>query len=358
MRENRVKRVMQEGSLALVSHTGFADPAIVEIIALAGFDGVFIDMEHTGFDLSLVSEMIRIADLTGITSIVRVPENNPKTILRVLDMGAQGVQVPHVEGIEGAKRAVAAVRYPPVGERGAAGSTRAAGYGSIPWREHVQTSNEEILLIVMTEDLKGINDIEAIAALDGVDLISLGPTDLSAALGITDPSDPRLRQTMEELVNKIHRIGKARVYVPVYHPAFYLTPERTLATWGTLHFGSATAANNRAQRPAGIGLAHPGRNRSVEWCGRRQEVLLHGIVRCHAHDVFGARLYRRSDSGRNAVHDPGKCAIRFERRQSPGLARHHRSRSANPASPGAVGRTGCQAVRRAAPSRGKPLEFD
>jgi 2-keto-3-deoxy-L-rhamnonate aldolase RhmA len=219
---------MRQGGLALVSHTGFADPAIVEIIALAGFDGVFIDMEHTGFDLQLVGDMIRVADLTGITSIVRVPENNAKLILRVLDMGAQGIQVPHIEGIEGAKRAVAAVRYPPLGERGAAGSSRAAGYGSIPWREHMHTSNEEILLVVMTEDLKGINDIEAIAALDGVDLISLGPTDLSAALGITDPSDPRLRQTIEELVRKVNHIGKAKVYLPVYHPAFYVTPKDLL----------------------------------------------------------------------------------------------------------------------------------
>jgi 2-keto-3-deoxy-L-rhamnonate aldolase RhmA len=228
MRENRVKRIMREGGLALVSHTGFADPAIVEIIALAGFDGVFIDMEHTVFDLQLVGEMIRIADLTGITSIVRVPENNAKFILRVLDMGAQGIQVPHIEGLEGARRAVAAVRYPPLGERGAAGTTRAAAYGAIPWRDHVRTSNEEILLVVMTEDLRGINDIEAIAALDGVDLISLGPTDLSAALGITDPSDPRLRQTIEGLVRKVNSIGKAKVYLPVYHAAFYLTPRELL----------------------------------------------------------------------------------------------------------------------------------
>lgn len=225
MRENRVKRVMREGGLAIVSHVGFTDPAVIEIIAMAGFDGAFIDMEHTGFDLQLVGEMIRVADLSGVTPIVRVPENNPKTILRVLDMGAQGIQVPHVEGLEGAKRAVAAVRYPPLGERGAAGSTRAAGYGSVAWQEHVQTSNNEILLTVMTEDLKGINDIEAIAALDGIDLISLGPTDLSAALGITDPSDPRLRQTVEALVQKVNRIGKAKVYVPVYHPAFYMTPK-------------------------------------------------------------------------------------------------------------------------------------
>ena len=127
MRENRVKRVMREGGLAIVSHVGFADPAVIEIIAMAGFDGAFIDMEHTVFDLQLVGEMIRVADLTGVTPIVRVPENNPKIILRVLDMGAQGVQVPHIEGIEGAKRAVAAVRYPPLGERGAAGSTRGSG---------------------------------------------------------------------------------------------------------------------------------------------------------------------------------------------------------------------------------------
>lgn len=225
MRENRVKRVMREGGLALVSQVGFTDPAVVEIIALAGFDGAFIDMEHTGFDLQLVGDMIRIADLTGITSIVRVPENNPKLILRILDMGAQGIQVPHIEGIEGARRAVDAVRYPPLGQRGAAGSTRAAGYGSTPWQEHMRTSNEEILLVIMTEDRRGINDIEAIAALDGVDLISLGPTDLSAALGITDPKDPRLRQTFAELARKVNQVGKAKVYIPVYHPALYLTPQ-------------------------------------------------------------------------------------------------------------------------------------
>ena len=224
MRENRVKRVMREGGLAIVSHVGFADPAVVEIIALAGFDGAFIDMEHTGFDFQLVGEMVRVADLTGITSVVRVPDNDPKLILRILDMGAQGIQVPHVAGLEGAKQAVDAVRYPPLGERGAAGSTRAAGYGSVPWQEHMRTSNDEILLIAMTEDLKGINEIEAIAGLDGVDLISLGPTDLSAALGITDPKDPRLRQTFEELAAKVNGVGKAKVYIPVYHPALYLTP--------------------------------------------------------------------------------------------------------------------------------------
>ena len=107
----------------MVSHIGFADPAVVEIIAKAGFDGAFIDMEHSIFDMQTVGEMIRVADLCDITPVVRVPDDNPKTILRLLDMGAQGIQIPHIAGVEGAKRAVEAVRYPPQGERGGAGST-------------------------------------------------------------------------------------------------------------------------------------------------------------------------------------------------------------------------------------------
>ena len=113
MRENRVKRVMREGGLALGTYVTFADPQIVEIIGLAGYDAAFIDMEHTDFDLRLVGEMIRAADLAGVTSIVRVPDNDEKLILRILDAGAEGIIVPHVDGLEGAKRAVDAVRYAP-----------------------------------------------------------------------------------------------------------------------------------------------------------------------------------------------------------------------------------------------------
>ena len=228
MKENRVKRVMREGGLAIVSHVGFADPAVVEIIAAAGFDGAFIDMEHSVFDMQTVGEMIRVADLCGVTPIVRVPENNPKTILRLLDAGAQGIQVPHVEGAEGARRAVAAVRYPPEGERGGAGSTRAAGYGATPWTEHMKTSNEEILLIIMTEDKRGLDELEDIAAIDGVDVISLGPTDISTALGMTDPNDPRLRRTFVDLAARINAVGKAKVYIPVNHSALRLSPRELL----------------------------------------------------------------------------------------------------------------------------------
>jgi 2-keto-3-deoxy-L-rhamnonate aldolase RhmA len=199
MRQNRVKKVMREGKLAFGAFVELADPQVVEIIGLAGFDAAFIDMEHTTFDLTLVEEMIRAADLVGVTSIVRIPGNDSSLILRLLDAGAEGIIVPHVEGLEGAKEAVNAVRYPPLGQRGAAGGTRAARFGTISWPEHTLQSNEEILLSVMVEDAKGIDDVEKIAALDGIDLVAVGPNDFSEYLGIRDPSDPRLRTRLKEL---------------------------------------------------------------------------------------------------------------------------------------------------------------
>ena len=148
MRQNRVKDVMGRGQLAIGGYVSLADPQVVEIIGLAGFDAAFIDMEHTGFELGLVGEMIRAADLVGVTSIVRVPDNDAKLILRILDMGAEGIIIPHVDGVEGAKQAVAAVRYAPLGDRGGAAGTRAARYGTVPWRDHVRESNAQFILSV------------------------------------------------------------------------------------------------------------------------------------------------------------------------------------------------------------------
>lgn len=228
MRENRIKKVMSRGQLAIGTYVALSDPQIVEIIGLAGFDAAFIDMEHTGFDLRLIGEMIRAADLAGVTSVVRVPGNDAKLILRILDMGAEGIIVPHVDGLEGAKRAVEAVRYPPMGDRGGAGGSRAARFGTVSWNDHVSQSNEQILLSVMAEDEKALNEVEAIAALDGVDLVALGPTDLSQAIGVSDPADPRLRAKVNEIAERVKRIGKAKLAIPANHAALPLSPKDLL----------------------------------------------------------------------------------------------------------------------------------
>ena len=223
MRKNRVKQVMAQGQLALGTYVSLADPQVVEIIGVAGFDAAFIDMEHTDFDLPLVTQMIRAADLAGVTSLIRVPDNDAKLILRLLDAGAEGIIIPHVDGLEGAKKAVDAVRYPPLGHRGAAAGTRAARFGSVPWDEHVAQSNQEVLLSVMCEDDRGLDAMEEIAALDGIDLVAIGPTDFSESMGIRDPSDPRLRTKLNQLAAKVKKIGKAKLQFPTDHPALPLS---------------------------------------------------------------------------------------------------------------------------------------
>jgi 2-keto-3-deoxy-L-rhamnonate aldolase RhmA len=132
MQTNRVKKILKEGGLALGTYTGgIADPQIVEIIGHAGFDAAFIDMEHTSFDLRDVQLMVMAAERVGITPIVRTPGFDPAFILRLLDMGVQGIQVPHISDARAAREAVKAVRYPPLGERGMAGASRASDFGKI-----------------------------------------------------------------------------------------------------------------------------------------------------------------------------------------------------------------------------------
>jgi 2-keto-3-deoxy-L-rhamnonate aldolase RhmA len=224
MRENRVKAKIRQGGLALGTSVGVADPAVVELIGVAGFDAAFIDMEHTCFELGLVETMVRASEVAGVTPIVRVPDSNPKTMLRLLDAGVQGIQVPHIAGVEEARAAVRAVRYAPQGDRGMAGASRAARYGTVPLAEHLATSNAEILLTLMVEDLPALRALAEIAAVPGVDLIAIGPGDLSAALGVTDPRDPRLRETIEGVAATLRRVGKARMAFPLGLAAFPVTP--------------------------------------------------------------------------------------------------------------------------------------
>ena len=107
MQANRVKKILKEGGLALGTYTGgIADPQIVEIIGHAGFDAAFIDMEHTSFDLRDVQLMVMAAERVGITPIVRTPGFDPAFILRLLDMGVQGIQIPHIGDARAAREAV------------------------------------------------------------------------------------------------------------------------------------------------------------------------------------------------------------------------------------------------------------
>lgn len=228
MQENKVRRALRENRLALGTYVSFADPQIVEIIGIAGYDAAFIDLEHTTFDLGIVTQMIAAADLVGVTSMIRIPGNDENLILRLLDAGAQGIIIPHIDGLAGARRAVNAVRYAPLGQRGGAGGTRAARFGAISWDEHTRTSNENIILSVMTEDEKGISEIGAIARLPGIDLVAIGPTDFSEYMGIRDPQSPVIRSRLAELASEVKAAGGAKLSIPMNHPAYPLSARELL----------------------------------------------------------------------------------------------------------------------------------
>jgi 4-hydroxy-2-oxoheptanedioate aldolase len=222
MQTNRVKKIIREGGLALGTYVGgIADPQIVEIIGHAGFDAAFIDLEHTSFDLRDVQLMVMAAERMGITPIVRTPGFDPAFILRLLDMGVQGLQLPHINDAQAAREAVRAVRYPPLGERGMMGGSRAASFGMIPLKDHMAQSNQEITLAVMIEELSALDEIEEIASIQGIDLIVVGPADMSRALGVTGQTDhPKLVETINRVANAVRKGGVARFALPMNHPVF------------------------------------------------------------------------------------------------------------------------------------------
>src|SRR2546428_9712669 len=220
MRPNRVKKILREGGLALGTYTGgIADPQIVEIIGHAGYDAAFIDMEHTSFDLRDIQLMVMAAERVGITAIGRTAGFDPAFLLRLLDMGVQGIQVPHINDARAAREAVKAVRYAPLGDRGMAGASRASDYGKIPVKDHMERSNREITLAVMVEDLPALADIDAIASTEGVDIVAVGPSDMSRALGVGGTSDhPKLVETIHRLADPGPQGGLAPLRAPIDSP--------------------------------------------------------------------------------------------------------------------------------------------
>lgn len=184
MQPNRLKETLENGGVAYGTFTRFGTGVAVEILGYAGFDFVVIDMEHGPFGYETAQELARAAKAVGINSVVRVPENRPAYIMRALDIGADGVQVPQVESGEAARQVGGAAHYHPLGYRGVCRFTRAAEYSALPADQHFATSNREVLTVVHIEGQKAAEEAEAIATAPGVDVVFIGPYDLSQSLGL------------------------------------------------------------------------------------------------------------------------------------------------------------------------------
>lgn len=152
----------------------------MEMCAYAGFDFIILDNEHGSADFGVTEHMLRAARAAGIAPVVRCFEHD---LPRILDMGASAVQVPMVQSASQARRLADMVRYPPLGKRGSAFSTRAAGYGAFGGDGHTQRSNDGVVFVAMIETPEAIEFAADIAAVPGVDVVFIGPNDLAHAMG-------------------------------------------------------------------------------------------------------------------------------------------------------------------------------
>jgi 4-hydroxy-2-oxoheptanedioate aldolase len=200
MQTNLLRKKLKEGKACFGTFIRLG-PAAVEIMGHAGWDFVVIDMEHGVFDFNQVEHMIRAARCAGITSLVRVPDPTPSYIMRVVDAGAEGVQIPQVETAAMARLVSQAARYFPEGKRGLCSFVRAAAYSAIPPDEHMTTSNDQVLTVVHIEGEAAASQIRDIVEIPGIDVIFLGPWDLSQSLGVPGKTkDPRVIEVMERVI--------------------------------------------------------------------------------------------------------------------------------------------------------------
>jgi 4-hydroxy-2-oxoheptanedioate aldolase len=215
---NVLRGLLASGSSALGTWITLADASVAEVAGIAGFGFVAIDLEHSAIGLETLQHHLRAAEAAGLGTLVRVPSPDAKFILRVLDAGAEGVLIPGVATAREADAAVRSCRYPPAGERGMSSLSRAARYGGHALggvRRLADALNEAVVVALMIEEAAALEVVDAILATEGLDLAFIGPTDLSASLGLLGADD---RTAVAAAVERVFD-ACAAARVPVGMPA-------------------------------------------------------------------------------------------------------------------------------------------
>jgi 2-keto-3-deoxy-L-rhamnonate aldolase RhmA len=210
VRQNTMKRKLRSGEPVFGVSMMVPCPQIVEMIGKLGFEWVMIDCEHGSLSLESVELMVMAAEASGLVPIVRPRTNDPDAIAQVLDCGALGVQVPHVNTVDDARRAVESAKHHPLGQRGLAVGTRSADYGiGISMADHVRQANEEMLVCIQLEEAEALRNLEAIIQVQGVDVFFIGPSDLSQSMGYPgQPNAPAVRAAISRAFAEIRAASR------------------------------------------------------------------------------------------------------------------------------------------------------
>lgn len=206
---NTMKEKLQAGKPVVGVSLTFFSPTMAELCGYAGFDYVRIDCEHGPMDPVSAEHMIRACEAVGVTPMVRPPTNQAHETLRLLDAGALGVLAPGIHTVEDARRAAMSVRYYPEGERGLAG-VRWSRYGSLgPLPDVVKMENDAMFLMALIESAEGVENLDEIVKVAGVDAIAIGPNDLSQSMGKpARTGDPEVQAAIDKIIDKALAAGK------------------------------------------------------------------------------------------------------------------------------------------------------
>lgn len=195
---NRLKAKLAAGNVCLGGTITLNSPVVAELWSRVGFDWLWFEMEHTPLSVDAVNTMLAVTNGSEVGTIVRVPWNDATLIKRVVDTGPDGILIPQINTRAEAEAAVRAMKYPPLGERGA-GLARAQGYG-LAMGEYYRSANSDVMTLMMIEHIKGVENIDEILAVPGVDGIMIGGLDLSGSMGLLGQGD---HPAVEEAIQKV-----------------------------------------------------------------------------------------------------------------------------------------------------------
>ncbi len=201
MKKSIVKQKLKSNQPALVNKICFSNADLAELIGLMGFDCLWICTEHTSIDASLLKDMIRAGRATGMDCLMRTGQDSYDDFIRFFEMGANGLMIPHLCDAEHAKEIVRRAKFPPIGERGIDGISADADFGLLPTEEYIKQANDQTFIVVQIENKHTLENIESIAKVEGIDVLFVGPADLSLSLGIPDQvKHPKILEIIERVV--------------------------------------------------------------------------------------------------------------------------------------------------------------
>lgn len=220
MLAEKIKRLHKEGKVSIGTWLTMAHMSVAEILASVGYDWVMIETEHTSIDVSEVMRLIMAVEGRGAVPLVRVAGNDPIQVKAVMDAGAAGIVVPMVNTRSDAERAVAAVKYPPEGMRGACGAQRGQGYGFgySEYTDYINGVNQHSLVIVQIEHIDAVNNIDSIVTVPGIDGTFIGPYDLSMSMGLPGQLDHPDVEAAKQQVLEVTRQQNLAAGIHIVHP--------------------------------------------------------------------------------------------------------------------------------------------